>query len=302
MARLRAGIQFTRPSVHILRGLGFFGSTHLGFYAIAHLELVTVTVLFFTAPIFAAVLSALFAGERIGPRRVAAILAGFCGVLVVLRPDTGAIDLATFAAIGSSLMFAATLILSRQLSDADGSMSVLFSSVGLTAILSVPLAVPVAEMPGSMIVWSMIGILIAAGAVRSFADIRAYSVGDAAVIAPIIYIRLNPGSGPPAISFSTRFRTRRPLLARRSSSAPRSSSPIGRLPPDGGRSEPDQNRKFDCNVRMPSARCGPGVSRSRNSCGPTVGTVACNPTTGTKSPIVTKPRSSARSTSSGYSA
>ena len=189
-AKFRKSLQFTRPGLHLLRGAFFVVSAQLGFYSIAHIELVTVTVLFFTAPLFAAILSVVFQGEKIGPRRIAAMLVGFLGVIVVLRPDTGSLDWAMMAALASSLLFASALVVSKSLVAADGANSALVSSTALTAIASVPIIIPVADfaaVPASAIV---IIVLALAGGVRVFADIKAYSLGEASVLAPITYTRL----------------------------------------------------------------------------------------------------------------
>ncbi|MFT5000919.1 MAG: drug/metabolite transporter (DMT)-like permease, partial [Planctomycetota bacterium] len=68
-SRLRRDLRFSKPGLHIIRGVTIGVSTNLGFYTLAHIPLTTATVLFFTAPIFATVLGALVHGERVGPRR-----------------------------------------------------------------------------------------------------------------------------------------------------------------------------------------------------------------------------------------
>lgn len=188
--RNRSRPRFSRPWLHVGRGLLFFVSAHLGFYALAWLELVTATVLMFTAPLFATFFAVLFNGESVGPRRLLAMIAGFCGVLVVLRPDVGAIDTAMLAALGSAVLFAAALVMSRALSDADGPIATIVSSTGITGIFSIPIAIPVADWSAAWAAAPILAALIAAGIVRVLADIRAYSTGDAAVIAPITYLRL----------------------------------------------------------------------------------------------------------------
>ena len=86
LSDLRAKLSFSHPRLHVIRGLCMAVSTHLGFYAIANMELVTVTVLFFMVPIFATALSGFLNGEHAGPRRLAAIAVSFIGVLLILKP------------------------------------------------------------------------------------------------------------------------------------------------------------------------------------------------------------------------
>ena len=190
----RRTLRLSRPRLHLMRGLLFFVSAHLGIYAIAHLELVTATILMFTAPLFATLLGATLLGQPVGARRIAALATGFVGVVIVLRP-TGAPTgdptvWAMAAALGSAVLFAGALIMSRSVSAADGPLSTLLTSSGLTALASIPLAAPVIlwPLPGTTLL--LLLAMILTGMVRMFADIRAYSAGDAAVIAPIVYLRL----------------------------------------------------------------------------------------------------------------
>ena len=190
VSELRAKLKFSLPRLHLVRGMCMAVSTHLGFYAIANMDLVTVTVLFFMVPIFATALSSLVNKERAGPRRLAAIAASFVGVLLILKPGYQPLDITVFVALLSSVLFAFALINSRKLASADGSFSVLVSSVTITTLLSLPLAAPVWQMPQSGDVWIVVAVLVVTGLVRLIADIQAYRLGEASVLAPITYLRL----------------------------------------------------------------------------------------------------------------
>ena len=87
--RARALMRFSRPWAHLLRGVMIAVSTHLGFYTISQLPLATTTVLFFTAPIFATMLAGPVNGEKVGPRRWAAVIVGFLGAVIIMRPGAG---------------------------------------------------------------------------------------------------------------------------------------------------------------------------------------------------------------------
>ncbi|MHA3915998.1 DMT family transporter [Halovulum sp. GXIMD14793] len=190
VARLRRQLRFTRPWLHVTRGAMIAISTHLGFYTIAKIPLTTVTVLFFMAPIFATILSALYQKEKVGPRRIAAIAVGFTGALIIIRPGFGTLHPAMLTALLSSILFAAALIQSRGVAEADGSFSALFSSVLVTVIISIPLAAPVFALPTAPAIWAFVALLVITGAIRNVADIEAYRHGEAAVIAPFTYLRL----------------------------------------------------------------------------------------------------------------
>jgi drug/metabolite transporter (DMT)-like permease len=190
LPKMRRNLRFSRPWLHLLRG-GLIGvSTNLGFYTLAHIPLATATVLFFTAPIFATILGAVVHGEKVGPRRIAAVIAGVIGALVILRPGYEAFHPAMLTALGSSALFSIALTLSRNLANADGALSTYFSSVVITVLVTLPIAVPVWEYPDTPILWFAMAVVVAASALRGVADIQAYRYGEAAILAPIAYLRL----------------------------------------------------------------------------------------------------------------
>jgi drug/metabolite transporter (DMT)-like permease len=187
---LRRQLRCSRPWLHVLRGTLIAVSTNLGFYTLANIPLATAAVLFFTAPIFATILGALLHAEPVGPRRMAAIAAGFAGALVILRPGYEAFHPAMLTALGSSLFFAFALSLSRNLAEADGPLSTFFSSVLITSLLTLPLAAPVFALPELNITWIAIVVLILTGVIRGVADIQAYRHAEASILAPVTYLRL----------------------------------------------------------------------------------------------------------------
>lgn len=190
VSRWRRALRFSKPWTHLFRGLLIGVSTNMGFYTLVHIPLATATVLFFTAPIFATVLGAALHNEKVGPRRIIASAAGFCGALVILRPGFEAFHPAMLVALGSSALFAVALSLSRGLANADGAFSTYFSSVLLTVAVTLPIAMPVWELPGSGWTWVAVAVLVATSALRGIADIQAYRFADAAILAPIAYLRL----------------------------------------------------------------------------------------------------------------
>lgn len=94
------------------------------------------------------------------------------------------------AALASSMLFALALNMSRGLARQDGAISAYFSSVVITAIISLPFAWPVMALPTDMRGSLALGIVVFAGALRGIADIEAYRHGEAGLLAPVTYLRL----------------------------------------------------------------------------------------------------------------
>ncbi|MGF1502380.1 MAG: DMT family transporter [Paracoccaceae bacterium] len=190
-ARRRARpLRFSLWKLHLARAACITLALNGGFYAIWQLPMATATLLFFMAPVFATAFAALFLAERVGPRRWGATAAGFLGAVIILRPGFGALDIAMLAALGSSLAFAVTLLIGKVMSRTDGSDSVFVSSTVLVAITTLPPALFVWELPADLVAWGAVGVLVAASALRTYADIRAYAVGQAGFLAPFSYLRL----------------------------------------------------------------------------------------------------------------
>ena len=183
--RLRSKVHFKQPRAHLIRGILMAFSVHLGFYTLSIVPLAAAAILFATAPIFATIISVAMGRETIGIRRTLAILVGFIGTIIVMRPSSEIIDTNMIYGIGSSIFFSFSLVMSRNLARTDGPLSTLISTSAIGLIVTIPLAAPVFEITTdtNIILWTL--VLIIFGILRQYSDIQAYTYAQAAVIAPI---------------------------------------------------------------------------------------------------------------------
>jgi|TARA_B110001450_G_scaffold166606_1_gene155283 drug/metabolite transporter (DMT)-like permease len=188
--RLRSKVHFKQPRAHLIRGILMAFSVHLGFYTLSIVPLAAAAILFATAPIFATIISVAMGRETIGIRRTLAILVGFIGTIIVMRPSSDIIDTNMIYGIGSSIFFSFSLVMSRNLARTDGPLSTLISTSAIGLIVTIPLAAPVFEITTdtNIILWTL--VLIIFGILRQYSDIQAYTYAQAAVIAPISYFRV----------------------------------------------------------------------------------------------------------------
>jgi len=186
----KAPLTFAAWPLHLIRGALIAVALNAGFYAIWHLPLAQATILFFMAPVFATVFATLILSEVVGPRRWAAIAVGFLGALIILRPGVGALEPAMLSALVSSLAFAAALMLGRVIAARDGTDSIFVSSSVLVAGATLPPALFVWGLPEGAAAWGALAVLVIASALRQYADIRAYAIGEAGFLAPFTYLRL----------------------------------------------------------------------------------------------------------------
>jgi drug/metabolite transporter (DMT)-like permease len=180
----------TRPWGHLGRGALLAVALNAGFYAIWTLPVATATILFFLAPVFSTLLAPWMVGERVGPRRMAAVAVGFLGALLVLRPGAAPLEAGAAAAVLSSLCFALALLSGKTLARADGSDAVFLTSALATFALTLPPALMVWAPPQSLWVWAMVAGLAACSSLRSWADIRSFALGEASVVGLVSYLRL----------------------------------------------------------------------------------------------------------------
>lgn len=104
-----------RLSWHLLRSLLAIGAMYGFFYGLSRMPLVDAMALGYTAPLMVTALSVPFLGEHVGWRRWAAVIGGFIGTLIILRPGGGDFSFASFAILFSALCYACQAIVARHL-------------------------------------------------------------------------------------------------------------------------------------------------------------------------------------------
>ena len=187
--RRGASLRTKRLPLHVVRGLLGVVAINCGFYALSQLPLATVTVLFFTAPLFVTIFAVPLLGEEVGWRRWAATAAGFVGALVVIRPGAGEFDPVMLVPVASSLLFALILIMGKKLSTTETPYTMmLYAGIVMTiGCLPPALAVWTPPTPTDLLLMAMVGLF---GTARSYTDIRGYAVGEASFVAPFQYTRI----------------------------------------------------------------------------------------------------------------
>ncbi len=128
-AHLEGGIGLLRTRrlpLQLFRGLLMVISNMCYFLALAAMPLADAAAIFFVAPLFITALSVPFLGEKVGPWRWAAVLAGMAGVAVMLRPGEGLIEVAALLPIGAALCYATMQMTTRRLGGTDRASTLAF--------------------------------------------------------------------------------------------------------------------------------------------------------------------------------
>ncbi|MEO1092283.1 MAG: DMT family transporter [Pseudomonadota bacterium] len=126
-----------RPGVQLARSLLIFAATVLTFIPLRYLQLAEVASIMFLTPMIVTGLAALVLGERVGPRRWAAVGVGLLGALVIVRPGLGAFHWAASVAVLAAFAYACYQILTRVVGDkAPPVVSLFYASFVGTAVSS----------------------------------------------------------------------------------------------------------------------------------------------------------------------
>jgi drug/metabolite transporter (DMT)-like permease len=179
-----------RWPLHLLRAVLGIMMMAPFIYALRTLPLSTAYTIFFIAPLLITALSVPILGERVGPRRWTAIVVGFLGVMVVLRPTgEGVASLAGLAVLLAAFGYAVSAITVRVLARTDSSQSIvvwLLVSMAVGAgLLALPQWVPIRAED----LWLIAGVGVA-GALGQYTITEAFRRGEASLIAPLEYSAL----------------------------------------------------------------------------------------------------------------
>ena len=116
----RKNLKWTeQPKLQLIRGLLLFCANILFFYSISVISLAKALTLAFIAPLIVTIFSPIILGEKVGLRRWAAVITGFVGSLIVLRPGFVEINVASIAALGTGFLYGIYLIVTRKLHNSD---------------------------------------------------------------------------------------------------------------------------------------------------------------------------------------
>ncbi len=185
----RSILRTDRFGLYLVRcGIGIF-SMLSGFWAVVHLPLAQAVALTYSTPLFVTIGAALILHEVVRARRWTAVLVGFAGVLVIVRPFGIDISLATWVALASAALSAAVSISIKFLSRTERPDTIVFYSTAIWVPLALGPALYVWITPTG---WTWAWVVLAGlfGTLGHMFWTRAYKLGDASALTPITYLQL----------------------------------------------------------------------------------------------------------------
>lgn len=197
-----------RHTLEYVRGICYFLSYTTHFMGLAALPLAEIAGIKFSGPLMITVLSVVMLGERVGPRRWLALLVGFMGVLLIVRPGLSNFNMGSLFILISVLFYALAAMLTRKLQNTDSSATMAYYSslvYLLATIILAPLLIAIGDLPNAhpsiaflfhawsipslfdWLIMSGLGFVWAGG---MYCIARAYSLALASVVAPFEYVAL----------------------------------------------------------------------------------------------------------------
>jgi len=175
--------------LQVYRGLTLFFADICFFYSISVISMAKALTLAFVAPLITTALSPFMLNEKVGIRRWMAVIIGFCGSLVVIRPGFIELNLATVAAVATGCLYGVYLIITRKLHSTDNPLLTLL----LTGVVGATIAsffVPIVWINPNPMQWiwlAIMGIFACLGHIFLILSLR---YADASKLAPFGYFEI----------------------------------------------------------------------------------------------------------------
>ncbi len=177
--------------LQIIRGLTLFSANICFFYSISIISMAKALTLAFVAPLITTALSPFFLNEKVGLRRWSAVLVGFLGTLIVIRPGYLDINLATIAGLGTGFFYGIYLVITRKLHSTDSPLLTLLLTGVVGAVIS-SFFVPIVWINPTFNQWLWLGFMGIFACLGHICLIYSLRYADASKLAPFGYFEIIP--------------------------------------------------------------------------------------------------------------
>ena len=179
------------PKVQLIRAILLFTASGCYYVALLTVDLSTAAAIMFVGPIIVTALSVPMLRERVGPRRWAAIIVGFLGAVIIIRPGVGVIQWGAILVLLDALFYSIYQILSRKVGSIDAApVSITLTGAGGLIIASIILPFCHIVLPQNWFDAMLFMLLGALGLAGHFFVVKAMQWGRASIVAPVGYLEL----------------------------------------------------------------------------------------------------------------
>lgn len=184
-----AAMASKRLPLHIARNVVHYVGQGAWLYALTLIPLGVLVSIEFTTPIWTALLAVLFLGERLNRFRIASIILGLIGVVIIVRPSAGSIEPGHLIVLGAAVCFGASVVMVKALTRTDSVVRIIFWMLVVQSILGlIPALVEWRNPP--LALWPWLLVIGFTGMSSHFCMARALTYADATLISPMDFLRV----------------------------------------------------------------------------------------------------------------
>ena len=179
----------SQPRLQSFRGLLLFFANVLFFYSISIISMAKALTLAFIAPLITTALSPFLLNEKVGLKRWSAVIVGFIGSLIVIRPGFIDFNLATIAGLGTGFFYGIYLIVTRKLHTSDNTLLTLLLT-GVVGLLIGSFIVPLVWINLTLYQWLLLALMGIFACLGHFFLILSLKYADASKLSPFGYFEI----------------------------------------------------------------------------------------------------------------
>jgi len=184
-----AALKSSRALTHLSRNLIHYAAQLGWFFALTLIPIGQVVAIEFTMPIWTAILAASFLSERMTSWKIAAIVLGLVGVIVIVRPSAGEINQGQLIALGAAVGFGVSMALVKSLTRTESALAVLFWMLVVQSVAGFLPTLYVWAWPPTY-VWGWVAVISVCGTFAHYCLASAMRYADATVVVPMDFLRV----------------------------------------------------------------------------------------------------------------
>lgn len=183
------GLVPNMPAMHTLRAAFLISATGFFFWGLKFLSIADCLSIFFVQPLIVTVLSPVVLGEKVGLRRWLAVIIGFIGTLIIIRPGLQEINPGVFMALAAGASLAIYMLLTRKISGSAPAMVTTFYTSLMGAIIMSAIVV-FTWQPITAPQWALFVLLALIANGGHYLIVKAYDYSEASLLAPLAYTEM----------------------------------------------------------------------------------------------------------------
>ena len=184
-----SAIATTRPLPNLVRSVVHYGAQLGWFFALTLIPIGQVVSIEFTMPIWIAIFAATFLGEHLNASRIAAVVLGLIGVVVIVRPATSSVDPGQLIALAAAFGFGVSVTLMKSLTRTETTIGIIVWMLVIQSVLGFAPALWLWQWP-SHYAWIWIVVVAFGGTFSHYCMARALTYADATVVVPMDFLRV----------------------------------------------------------------------------------------------------------------